>query len=333
MNVMEFKLMALTDIWTGDANRQGDRLITTGLLGSIRWWFEVLVRGLGGKACDPTLRGIRCPEPNKSPQDYGHHCVVCELFGCTGWARKFGFKVLHENGQPKQAQIKADEIFILRFTEIRPICEEEWCLLDLTLRLIAEYGAIGGKTVFKPSDEPNRQNVFHHRDFGLIDIVKASPDIHCVEEKLRAYVMDGKWRTDFDDRDFSWASLANFWCVKGRYLSRQDSNHSSFNRVIGRQEPKNRGQQLRAGATEFDRWLAGRQQESKKVFSFKEPLEARRTFGFVNPHLRDSNQKPLDFNQMRQRLKQVWPDFQDSELLEGQAILQSLLSSSSGGTP
>lgn len=47
-----FELQALTDIWTGDAgtaqSKQATRLIPTGLLGSIRWWFEVLVRGLGG---------------------------------------------------------------------------------------------------------------------------------------------------------------------------------------------------------------------------------------------------------------------------------------------
>jgi len=330
---MKVEVKALTDIWTGDAKRQGDRLIGTGLLGSIRWWFEVLVRGLGGKACDPTVKEVRCPAANKAPHEPGHHCVVCELFGCTGWARKFRFEVLDQNGQPKQAQIKAGETFILRFTEIRPICEKEWCLLDLTLRLIAEYGAIGGRTVFKPTDETNRQKAFHHRDFGLIDIVNASPDIHCVEEDLRAHVMDGKWRTDFDDRDFSWASLANFWYVKGRYLARQDSNHSSFNRVIGRQEPKNQGQQLRAGATEFDRWLAGRQQESKKVFSFKEPPEARRTFGFVNPSIQ-VNGRTLDFDEIRSRLKkEAWPDLEDENFLDGQKILRSLLSSPSGGTP
>jgi hypothetical protein len=28
----EYELKALTDIWTGDANREGNRLITTGLL-------------------------------------------------------------------------------------------------------------------------------------------------------------------------------------------------------------------------------------------------------------------------------------------------------------
>ena len=34
-----YKLEALTDLWTGDVNGKPDRLITTCLLGSIRWWF------------------------------------------------------------------------------------------------------------------------------------------------------------------------------------------------------------------------------------------------------------------------------------------------------
>jgi CRISPR-associated protein Cmr1 len=127
--------------------------------------------------------------------------------------------------------------------------------------------------------------------------------------------------------------LTNFWCVKGRYLARQDANTSTFNKVIGRPEPKNSAQHLRNDATTFDEWLAGRQQESKKVFSFKEPSNARRTFGFENPDLRDSNQRSLDFNEIRRRLKQVWPNFQDSEFFEGQTILQLLLSSASGGAP
>jgi CRISPR-associated protein Cmr1 len=126
--------------------------------------------------------------------------------------------------------------------------------------------------------------------------------------------------------------LTNFWCVKGRYLARQDANKSTFNQVIGRQEPKNLAHRLRNNATKFDKWLAGRQQESKKVFSFKEPSEAQRTFGFVNPRLRVHN-RPLNFDEIRKRLKQVWPNFQDTEFLEGPTILESLLSSASGGTP
>lgn len=40
MESKDWKLKALTDIWTGDADRNADRLIPTGLLGSIRWWFK-----------------------------------------------------------------------------------------------------------------------------------------------------------------------------------------------------------------------------------------------------------------------------------------------------
>jgi len=75
----EWTFKALTDIWTGDASGEGVRLIPTGLLGSIRWWFEVLVRGLGGKACDPTVDGVRCPAQKKAVHESGRHCVVCPL--------------------------------------------------------------------------------------------------------------------------------------------------------------------------------------------------------------------------------------------------------------
>lgn len=135
-----YQFNVLTDLWTGDLNGKSGRLIPTGLLGSIRWWFEVLVRGLSGNACDPS--DTKCEGRN--------HCVVCELFGCTGWARKFRFEVLNLNENTGQT-------LILSFTPLRPICVEEWTLLNATLRLIAGYGAIGGKTVFKPTDEPSRE--------------------------------------------------------------------------------------------------------------------------------------------------------------------------------
>jgi CRISPR-associated protein Cmr1 len=321
----EWKLKALTHIWTGDADGKSGCLIPTGIMGSLRWWFEVLVRGLGGKACDPTVDGVRCPDKEvKNPHDPGHHCVVCELFGCTGWARKFRLMVVGENHQVIQGQITAGRTFTLRFIPLRPIAPEEWCLLDATLRLIADYGAIGGKTVFKPSDEPNRQNRLHHQDFGLIAVEERPDGWQCNKtlEDIRAYVRSSHWREvphSYQDNqgrthDFSWASLQNFWCVKGRYLARQNSNQSSFNRVIGRQENKSQAQQLFQN-TDANRWLAGRQQESKKVFSFKHPEEGGRTFGFVKPGL-------VDFEEMKRRLSDVWED--SFEFQEGEQILVQL---------
>lgn len=239
-----YRFQALTDLWTGSAKLQEenarlkettvpDRLITTGLLGSIRWWFEVLVRGLGGSACDPSRTECRDQQ----------HCVVCELFGCTGWARKFRFEVLDENGSSKTDQIKQDQTFSLHFTPLRLIRIEEWALLDATLRLVADYGAIGGKTVLKPTDEVNRQGAAHHRDYGLVRVAMPRQIDQVALKELTAYVSGSHWRKP-DHGKFAWASFLHFWCVTGRYLGRQDSNKSTFNQMLGRQQAKTQGQQL-----------------------------------------------------------------------------------------
>src|SRR5579884_2134173 len=314
LSSQEWVLKAQSPIWTGDADRKGERTIPTGLLGSLRWWFEVAVRGLGGSACDPADSGGRCPDKNDK------HCVVCELFGCTGWARKFRFDVLDESGKIKRDQIKKDETFQFRFTPLRPMREEEWALLDLTLRLIADYGAIGGKTVLKPSEEASRQDLPHHRDYGIVQIEQAPPDACASENALRKYLRDSVWRL-VDHRQFAWASLENFWCVRERLLGRQSAANSAFNQVVGRKEPKQQGQQLRPGANEAESWLAGRQAKSKKVFSFKDPA---RTFGFLKPDL-------LKLEDMRQRLKYVWQDLENEEFLRGPTILDRLLVEAMGG--
>ncbi|MCL4509266.1 MAG: type III-B CRISPR module RAMP protein Cmr1 [Chloroflexi bacterium] len=315
----EWRLHAESDLWTGSVKIEQrdsqpserivpDKLVTTGLLGSIRWWFEVLVRGLGGAACDPSGGGgnDRCPDQG------GKHCVVCELFGCTGWARKFRFEVRDPSGAVVGDQIKRDAVFTLRFTPLRPILAEEWALLDLTLRLIANYGAIGGKTVLKPSDEANRMRLQHHLDYGIISVDGRPTVPHASRLELESYVRDPRWRKP-PQTDFEWASLTTFWCVNDSYLARQDPSQSTFNRVLGRTEPKNQGQQL-ATNDRASRWLAGRQQESKKVFSFKNPP---RTFGFVNPGV-------ITFDQTKQRLTRAWVNFRPDDFVTGDVILARL---------
>lgn len=209
-----YEIKALTDLWTGSVdgirrkkngklaeNIVETRTINTGLLGSIRWWFEVLVRGLGGHACDPS--GTKCENEK--------HCVVCELFGCTGWARKFRFEVLKEDGTVQCEQIKKDNVVRFRFTPLRPVCAEEWALLDMTLRLIAEYGAIGGKTVFKPSDEKNRKGERQHKDYGLIKLIGSANNMQFDREKLSEYMSDSHWKKIKDEK--LWASIRHFWFV------------------------------------------------------------------------------------------------------------------------
>ncbi len=59
-----------------------DRIHETGIIGSLRWWYEAIVRGLGGSACDPTGDG-KCPDKR------GRYCDVCAVFGATGLKRAF----------------------------------------------------------------------------------------------------------------------------------------------------------------------------------------------------------------------------------------------------
>lgn len=113
---MEITLKTLTPLWTGGIEQTADRLHETGLLGSLRWWYEALVRGLGGYACDPTGEDsnedskARCEFDSKAYEqakkdgkseteaiNAGLHtvCPVCYLFGTTGWARLFQLRAIN----------------------------------------------------------------------------------------------------------------------------------------------------------------------------------------------------------------------------------------------
>ena len=50
MDPLTIELKTLTPLWTGGVDKTCDRLHETGLIGSLRWWYEALVRGLGGYA-------------------------------------------------------------------------------------------------------------------------------------------------------------------------------------------------------------------------------------------------------------------------------------------
>jgi CRISPR-associated protein Cmr1 len=83
---MEIKLRTLTPLWTGGVEGTCDRVHETGIIGSLRWWYEAIVRGMEGNACDPTSDG-RCQYDQKKGEET--LCPACHLFGCTGWGRRF----------------------------------------------------------------------------------------------------------------------------------------------------------------------------------------------------------------------------------------------------
>jgi len=104
MQSLNIRLRTLTPIWTGGAAGVMDRVHETGLIGSLRWWYEAIVRGVGGWACDPTDETTRCEFDNSKyaamkrsgvagttavAAELRNVCPVCFIFGCGGWRRSF----------------------------------------------------------------------------------------------------------------------------------------------------------------------------------------------------------------------------------------------------
>lgn len=111
-----FQLQTRTPIWTGDAKNECRRLHETGLIGSLRWWLEVVVRGLGGRACDPTAKGKGGPNQNACSFDSERYararrneqgqrsaaaeaglCPACQIFGATGWRKIFRLELVEDS--------------------------------------------------------------------------------------------------------------------------------------------------------------------------------------------------------------------------------------------
>jgi len=103
---MELAIHTLTPLWTGGAEAgKVDRLHETGILGSLRWWMEALVRGMGGKACDPNqgecrldaekYEKSRAADEHQRLRDTGL-CDVCQVFGATGWRRRFRLHIVEK---------------------------------------------------------------------------------------------------------------------------------------------------------------------------------------------------------------------------------------------
>ncbi len=87
-----------TPIWTGNIDRNSEDLQLTGVVGSIRWWTEMLLRGIDKSACDPTSDN-RCPDKkNVNGKKMDSYCHSCLIFGSTGLRRSFKFDLI--GGKP-----------------------------------------------------------------------------------------------------------------------------------------------------------------------------------------------------------------------------------------
>jgi len=87
MNSIEIKVK--TPIWTGDVDQKSELPQSSGIIGSLRWWAEAILRSMGKYACDPTDDG-RCPKEERNRKYY---CSACIIFGATGIRRVFRLNI------------------------------------------------------------------------------------------------------------------------------------------------------------------------------------------------------------------------------------------------
>ena len=286
---MRVKIKALTLIWTGDIDRGCRGIKETGIIGSLRWWYEALVRGLGGYACDPTSkekceldqrRLQKAIREGKSIQEALDEqiCPSCQLFGCTGWSRRFRLEVsgIHENdiekGRTSTAGLKPNKIMYWNFYFFKNLSYEQKWLFKKTLWVIENYGAIGGRTTWKPNGEWGT-------DYGLIKVENYGKLKQWVassnKTEVKSWLEENKEKLGKKNKS-EWFNFKFYWIVKDEYLSRDQ-----INRIV-RRNPSDPRRYL-SNATDFDRWLGGKIGESKKIFSFCNP---KRVFGYV----RNSNE-------------------------------------------
>ena len=171
MKSMSIEIKTLTPIWTGGVNGECDILHETGIIGSMRWWYEAIVRGLEGYACDPTERGCifdKGKYDHAKNEGVNEHeafrtaglCDACLIFGATGWKRRFNLTITDDNTKPAW---EGDEMLNVR----PPTRSHGWFLLpgrvgSFTLKIrgdpdvvsciaslfifLEKWGAIGAKS-------------------------------------------------------------------------------------------------------------------------------------------------------------------------------------------
>ena len=235
-----------TPLWTGGVDGTMDRIHETGILGSLRWWYEVLVRGLGGYACDPTGENPnhRCQFDAKTYKKTGNIedglrnvCSVCRLFGCTGWKRRFELQTTAANLQPLHLATRdrpakfnhrwLSEIFdeqskvifgrvTLRFRWMRGY-ENQQQIMQALLSLVSRLGGIGAKTQYG-------FGIFSYD--GVQPIKQAMTTVkHSIINPDEPKNLSGEYPT-----------LNNYWLLQCVVPNRDVSRHFSRVNIVGDQQ-------------------------------------------------------------------------------------------------
>jgi CRISPR-associated protein Cmr1 len=260
MEYMEYHLKTLSPIWTGDAFTKNEKVQLTGIKGSLRWWSEAVIRGLGLPACDP-VTDDRCELKSdyiKALKKEGlllseyldtFICPACKIYGCTNWGSKFKLQITTPEGEPLPNGLNhRGTQFLLKFVFLKPITDYEKAILDTTVNLIVKYGALGGKTVLKPSNldlknsEKYRKN--SHLDYGILDFDETHRPYNFMEKineiKSNTSLLHNPVENnpDFPEsyKTIAYPDLRYFWFAPGLMLNFNQINNlqDNFTFIKGR---------------------------------------------------------------------------------------------------
>ena len=298
----QIKLTPRSLIWTGDRAGECRDFRMTGFKGSLRWWYESLIRALDTYACDPTENGCILELNNQEQQEVDQQgswedkcasmrdlvkqkiCPACYLFGCTGWKSRFGLAGAREEKTatvPGLVELEKETTYQLPILERTgfPLEEAELLLLHLLFSFISEHGSICGRMTRKPSEETGNNNFKNrdtyrkksHTNYGLCSL-KLEP---AIDQENVKFVIDNYLESfnSFNNK-CEWADFRYFWYAD-TLLNREQIN-TMVNRV--------RTGRSYSTEDQMDIWMGGNQGISKKIFAFHTvdtSLDSPRVWGYV----------------------------------------------------
>jgi len=153
------KIICKTPVWTGDIDSKSDLLRETGIIGSLRWWTEAILRGMDMFACD-LVGDERCPKEIRAGiKKINLYCPACLIFGATGMRRMFrleingGTKVLDGgplNIRPSRRNrgwyLGSGLVGNIELNIVHLSSDFHRSLILLPLTIAASLGGIGAKT-------------------------------------------------------------------------------------------------------------------------------------------------------------------------------------------
>jgi CRISPR-associated protein Cmr1 len=140
------KLQILTPLWTGGVDGTSEVARATGVIGSLRWWYEAIQRAFGHRCCDPSNhepRGRDCACDGR-----GVRCNACATYGATGIIGSTGnLNVKPRGNRQNRGWYLGPGLTgqpVLRIVPLRR--DADVSAVVLPLKLVAGWSALGART-------------------------------------------------------------------------------------------------------------------------------------------------------------------------------------------